>query len=700
MNDSSETEDDDRLESTQESAIEDEATYAVTGKYRAHAPGRASDAPPPPPGFDSLKRTAPRNPSLRNAAPTPVPPDPSGLSGAPISMGRPPVSARPASVPPRPRLASVPPLPSPVSTGPAALSVPPRPRTPSVIALEETWRPESSAPVPPAADTAPDQTAPALTPSLAREPDGVPDDAPTVPGSFGGSLDDADFDAPHTDGPPGIPLLLAGPDLDNLDDRRRKAGRRRNTNRKGKRPTVRIPVDAVHEGETSAVEPLEPLDADDLDDETTHVAAPEAPPPAPAGGPASSSHVPASVSAFDRAILEPRPSAPIITDTQAIAMVRPIEIVSDMPPVPSASRPGVAATEEEIEEIEPERMSLPGDIISAARRAEAPKPPPLPPARTGSTAPAPPSSPGAARPPVAEPRLAIPGPLPVPMAPPSAPAAAASPASEAPARSLPKAPPPSTDFTPGRPREKRPWFSELFEDEMVRTLDNPKLKDVERETRFIEQSFRLPQGARLLDVACGHGVHAVELAGRGYQVVAVDFSTTLLGLARTYNERRGQSVSFVQGDMRQIELDGAFDGIYSWSASFGYFDDAANLNVLERLVRALRPGGKLLLDLTNRDYVAPRTPSTAWFEKPGCVCMDEVRFDYMSSRLHAKRMVIFENGRAREVEYSVRLYTANELVGLLESVGLQVLELSGHRAHRGAYFGNESPRLIALAQKT
>lgn len=688
-----------RLDTTLDSEIEDEATLAVTAKHRAHSPVRPSDAPPPPSGFDSLKQTAAR-PPLRPSSPAPVPPDPSGLAGAPISIGRPPSSAKPASVPPRPRMPSAPPLPSPISAMPsshAPLGAPPRPRVASTPWVDMS-QPPSEPPLPssPPTDGFSDV---AHASSSAPDSDPVPDDAPTVPGTLGGSLEDGDFDA-GSEGPPGIPLLVASPDLDNLDDRRRKGGsRRRNTNRKGKRPTVRIPDDAVH-GDDASQSEAERHDAASDDFETSALEA---------DGPSRESFssqetptVPATTALLDfgghGAIPAPKPSAPIITDSSAIAMVRPIEIVSDMPPVPSASARGLAAPPDDdgIEEIEPERMSLPGDIVSAARRMEAPKPPPLPPPRTGTTAPAPPSNPGVPKAPaVAEPRLAIPGPLPVPVAPPSAPGPARS---EPPARSLPK-PPATTEFTPGRPREKRPWFSELFEDDMVRTLDNPKLRDVERESAFIEQSFRLPKGARLLDVACGHGVHAVELAAHGYEVVALDLSTTLLGLARAYADRRGQSVSFVQGDMRQLELDGALDGVYCWSASFGYFDDATNANVLARMAKALRPGGKLLLDLANRDYVAPRAPSTAWFEKPGCVCMDEVRFDYLTSRLHAKRMVIFENGRAKEVEYSMRLYSASDLVHLLESSGLRVIELSGHRAHRGAYFGNESPRLIALAEK-
>jgi len=247
---------------------------------------------------------------------------------------------------------------------------------------------------------------------------------------------------------------------------------------------------------------------------------------------------------------------------------------------------------------------------------------------------------------------------------------------------------------------KKPWWAEMFEGDLIRTLDNPRKLDVEKETSFIEQCLRLPKGSRVLDLACGNGVHAVELSSRGFQVVGVDYSDKMLDLARSYNNQRGASVSFIQGDMRKLNLEGVFDGIYCWSSSFGYFDEATNANVLERIARAVRPGGTFALDMDNRDFVAPRAPQMAWFEKPGVVCMDEMRFDYYSSRMITRRMAIFEDQAPREVETTIRLYTLRELGRLLQRVGFRILEVSGHRATRGAYFGDVSPRIIICCQRS
>jgi SAM-dependent methyltransferase len=173
-------------------------------------------------------------------------------------------------------------------------------------------------------------------------------------------------------------------------------------------------------------------------------------------------------------------------------------------------------------------------------------------------------------------------------------------------------------------------------------------------------------------------------------------------LARAADEaqERGQRLNFLHGDMRDMAFEETFDGVYCWSTSFGYFDEEKNLNVLQRTHRALRQGGLLLLDIMNRDFVAPRQPSLVWFEGDGCVCIDEMHLDFFTSRLRVKRTAMFDDGRSREIDYSIRLYALHEVGKLLHESGFKVVEVSGHPAHRGVFFGAESARIIVLAERS
>ncbi len=248
-------------------------------------------------------------------------------------------------------------------------------------------------------------------------------------------------------------------------------------------------------------------------------------------------------------------------------------------------------------------------------------------------------------------------------------------------------------------KKKRQWFEELFNDDFARTLPRLDPRYLDREVGFIEDALGCDKGATILDLGCGPGEQAVALASRGYEVIGVDLSLAMLARASDEAAEKGQRINFLQGDMRDLTFDEAFDGIYCFNTTFGYFDDGKNAEVVQKIHRALRRGGRFLLDVVNRDYIAPRTPSMVWFEGDGCVCMDEVQLNGLNSRLVVKRTMMMEDGRQREIEYQIRLYALHELGKLLHDSGFRVAEVSGDTSTPGSYFGAESPRILILAEK-
>ena len=267
----------------------------------------------------------------------------------------------------------------------------------------------------------------------------------------------------------------------------------------------------------------------------------------------------------------------------------------------------------------------------------------------------------------------------------------------------PRRPKPPRRPDSGRPRArrslKRPWWEEIFGEDFTRAVPRISEKQIRREVDFIEESLGVAKGGVVLDLGCGSGHHAVELASRGYGVVGYDLSVYQLALAADVAQEREQKINFLQGDMREMAFEAMFDGIYCWNTSFGYFEEEKNAAVAERVFRALKPGGMFLIDIANRDFAAAYSPSQLWYEGDSCVCMDDMSVDFITSRLRVKRSVIFDDGRSRECVYSIRLYSLHELGKLLHDVGFRVTEASGQPSTPGVFFGELSPRLIVLAQK-
>lgn len=248
-------------------------------------------------------------------------------------------------------------------------------------------------------------------------------------------------------------------------------------------------------------------------------------------------------------------------------------------------------------------------------------------------------------------------------------------------------------------RHKRPWWEDVFGEDFLRAASRPTDAQIRREVDFIEESLGIATGGIVLDLCCGSGHHAVELASRGYGVVGYDLSLYQLSLAAEVAQERRQKLNFLQGDMREMAFEEMFDGIFCWNTSFGYFEEDKNLLVAERAFHALRPGGMLLLDVVNRDFVASQSPGQHWYEGDSCVCMDDMSLDFITSRMRVKRSVILDDGRTRECLFSLRVYSMHELGKLLHEVGFRISEASGHPATPGVFFGQSSPRIIMLAQK-
>jgi SAM-dependent methyltransferase len=250
----------------------------------------------------------------------------------------------------------------------------------------------------------------------------------------------------------------------------------------------------------------------------------------------------------------------------------------------------------------------------------------------------------------------------------------------------------------GRKRKKA-WFEEVFDEDWLRTLSPGSKEQLGTAVDFLEESLQPSAESAIIDLGCGDGRHAIELAGRGYQITGYDLSLPLLIRAADDAQRRDLRVNFIHGDFRELSFQEQFDAAYCVSTSFGYFDDESNRKVINAVNAALRAGGRFLLDVVNRDYVIRDLPARIWWEGSGCVVLEEVDFNYFTSRLSSKRSVVFEDGRHLEQEISVRCYSLHELGKILHHAGFRVLEVTGHLAHRTRFFGNCSRSIVLLAEK-
>ena len=310
------------------------------------------------------------------------------------------------------------------------------------------------------------------------------------------------------------------------------------------------------------------------------------------------------------------------------------------------------------------------------------------PSTPASTAPTPPPVPG------------ITGALAAPSQPPGPESAGGSAGGETAAPQV-RAAPPLPEALSRRPLKKRlkPLFEEVFDEDYLRTLPFMTAQQTLRETAFIRESLSPRVEGEVLDIACGYGRHAIEFGQRGFRVTGLDLSLPLLIRAADEAQRRGLSVNFVHADMREMTYDSQFDAAYCVLTSFGYFDEETNLRVASSICRALKPGGRFLVDTINRDYIVSDLPSRTWWEGDGCVVLEEVDFDFHTSRVLIRRSIVFGDGRQVENEISIRAYSLHEMGRVLRRAGFEVLEVSGSLVNKEPFLGAASRHVVLVCER-
>jgi ubiquinone/menaquinone biosynthesis C-methylase UbiE len=256
------------------------------------------------------------------------------------------------------------------------------------------------------------------------------------------------------------------------------------------------------------------------------------------------------------------------------------------------------------------------------------------------------------------------------------------------------------------PEPTGPWYVTLFERDWfdllapggARAADPASHQEATaREVAFIAETLALPAGARVLDLCCGWGRHARRLAQSGLRLVGLDRSLYHLRLAAERDA--DHAVAWLAADMRHLPLTGAsLDAVINMFTSFGYFDDEGNQQVLAEVARVLRPGGRLLLDLINRDYLMGVFQRADWDEaSDGLLTLERRRWDAATGRIHAEWTLIDKDGERRTHRHDERIYTLQELELRLAAADLNVIDAFG--GYDGSALSRSSRRLIVLAER-
>jgi len=250
------------------------------------------------------------------------------------------------------------------------------------------------------------------------------------------------------------------------------------------------------------------------------------------------------------------------------------------------------------------------------------------------------------------------------------------------------------------------WWKTFF-DEIYLITDARSVCDQEltnREVSFLEETLELKKSDRILDLCGGHGRHSLELGRRGYKnLMVLDYSQYLIDFGKRSADTEGLEVKFYRGDARSTGLrDEDYTVVIVMGNSFGYFlDEESDLQMLREMRRLLRRGGRVLLDLTDGEFLINNFHPISWHKANEDITVYRLR-ELGGALVRAREVVLSKRrGVIKDWVYCERLYDGSRISRLLDGVGFGEIKvrknLSFHQ--QKADYGFMTSRMIVTGRR-
>ncbi|WP_118973686.1 class I SAM-dependent methyltransferase [Taibaiella koreensis] len=245
------------------------------------------------------------------------------------------------------------------------------------------------------------------------------------------------------------------------------------------------------------------------------------------------------------------------------------------------------------------------------------------------------------------------------------------------------------------PEEKKEWFENWFDSRYYPLLYSNR--DEEEASLFVSGlvAYLKPgPGSRIVDIACGEGRFAQQLAQLGHEVTGIDLSAQRIEKAK---EAESRQLHFYVHDMRFPFYINYFDFAFNFFTSFGYFDTARdNHMAAHAFAAALKKGGTLVIDYFNEQYIEKRLVPAETIEKEGVSF--HIQRAVREGKIVKKIAVTDEQGGQHHYQERVSAFELKDFIALFRREGLELQE------HFGDYLLNpfdeeQSPRLIMVFKK-
>jgi ubiquinone/menaquinone biosynthesis C-methylase UbiE len=241
------------------------------------------------------------------------------------------------------------------------------------------------------------------------------------------------------------------------------------------------------------------------------------------------------------------------------------------------------------------------------------------------------------------------------------------------------------------------WYKNWFNsEEYLKVYRHRDQKEANELVQLVIDNIDVSKVKNVLDMAAGSGRHAIIFAEKGFNVTAVDLSENLISVGKKNAESENVKIEFVHSDIRHFDPNIKYHLILNLFTSIGYFEkDEENYFILNKAYNLLENNGYFVLDYFNKRFVENNLVPSTVDEFDGSV-ITQNRF--IEGERIIKEITIDNKGKINKYFESVRMFSKDELINMLQKLGFRIIKTFGD------FMGNSfelesSPRIIIIASK-
>jgi len=227
------------------------------------------------------------------------------------------------------------------------------------------------------------------------------------------------------------------------------------------------------------------------------------------------------------------------------------------------------------------------------------------------------------------------------------------------------------------------WWRSIFNSMYLKTdadvVDD--LKITRSEVDLFSEILNLTTDDNILDLCCGQGRHVLELNRRGFKAEGLDRSRYLIQKAKASAKKENLNIRFKEGDARKLPYSpDSFEVVMMLGNSFGYFETVKDdLRILKEIFRVLKPWGRLLLDVSDGEYLKEKFQprSWEWIDKKLFVCRERSLSGDRQRLISREVVTEVTKGVITDQFYAERLYTKDDLLKLFAEAGFSDAAIHG-----------------------